>query len=113
MLKLILIAILATGLNAFIVELLCRLQIRHITKQRSMSNLITHYLLMLPFLTGMALFVFILKHETNNLDLPTVTKSFIQLILVLLYLSPVIYIFDWRYPGLTTKMENWRQGVSD
>jgi len=28
-------------------------------------------------------------------------------------LSPFIYIMDWRYPGLVSKMENWRKGVSD
>ena len=112
MFELALIAVIATILNALTVEFHCRLQTRHIAKQRTVSNLIKHYLLMLPFIFGMLLFLSIIQTEINQLGISSIRESLLLLGLVVLFLSPFIYIMDWRYPGLVSKMENWRKGVS-
>ena len=108
-----LITVIATILNALTVEFHCRFQTRHIAKQRTVSNLIKHYLLMLPFILGMLLFLSVIQTQINKLGISAIKESLVLLGLVILFLSPFIYIMDWRYPGLVSKMEIWRKGVSD
>jgi len=109
--ELALIAVTATIINALTVEFHCRLQTRHIAKPRTASNLIKHYLLMLPFIFGMLLFLSVIQTKINQLGISSIKESLLLLGLVILFLSPFIYIMDWRYPGLVSKMENWRKGV--
>jgi len=111
--ELALIAVSATIINALTVEFHCRLQTRHIAKPRTVSNLIKHYLLMLPFIFGMLLFLSVIQTKINQLGINSIKESLLLLGLVVLFLSPFIYIMDWRYPGLVSKMENWRKGVSN
>jgi len=110
--ELALTAVLGAIGNAVIVEVHCRLQKQHITKPKNTLNLIKHYLLMLPFIFGMLFFVYIVKLEISNLGLTSLNSVLLLLGIVILFLSPLIYIMDWRYPGLANNMASWRKGLS-
>ena len=79
MFELALIAVIATILNALTVEFHCRLQTRHIAKQRTVSNLIKHYLLMLPFIFGMLLFLSVIQTKINQLGISSIKESLLLL----------------------------------
>ena len=75
MFEIALIAVIGTILNALTVEFHCRFQTRHIAKQRTVSNLIKHYLLMLPFILGMPLFLSVIQIQISKLGVSSIKES--------------------------------------
>ena len=111
MVNLIIMVAISTIVFALIIEVHCRLQSKIIAKPRTMANLIKHYLMALPVVLLMLLYFYEIRSITVTLGLSELNGVFLDLCCVIIFISPLLYIMDWRYPGLMNKMENWRKNT--
>jgi hypothetical protein len=108
MIKIIAFTIFSAVILAALVECNCRLQIRIITKPRTVANLIKHYVPLLPMMLLIVFFYRQLRIFTPSLEISELFRALLEFGLVVVAILPIIYIVDCRYPTLLKDMENWR-----
>ena len=111
MVNLIIMVVISTLVFALVIEVHCRLQSKIITKPRTMVNLVKHYLMVLPVVLLMLFYFYKIRSITVTLGLGELNGAFLDLCCVFIFISPLLYIMDWRYPGLMSRMENWRKNI--
>jgi len=111
MVQLAIIAFISTMVFAVAVEIHCRLQTKMIVKPRSMGSLVKHYFIALPLILLMLLYVIEIRKITLTLGLSELKSTLLDLVCLIIFITPLMYIMDRRYPGLINKMENWRKNT--
>lgn len=109
MVKIAILVLFAAVLLGVAVEVHCRLQLRMISRPRTLVNLIKHYLLTLPVISIILLFVIEVRELNLVSGLSKINKSLMDLGCLIIFLLPLIYIMDRRYPKLISKREGWRK----
>jgi hypothetical protein len=111
MVQLAIIVFISTMVFAVVVEAHCRLQTKIVVKPRSIKNLVKHYFIALPLILLMLLYVIEIRNITLTLGLSELKSTLLDLVCLIIFITPLMYIMDRRYPGLINKMENWRKNT--
>jgi hypothetical protein len=111
MVQLAIIVFISTMVFAVVVEVHCRLQTKMVVKPRSIKNLVKHYFIALPLILLMLFYVIEIRNITLTLGLSELKSTLLDLVCLIIFITPLMYIMDRRYPGLINKMENWRKNT--
>ena len=104
-----LLVLCSTFVAALAAELHCKLQKTQIAKSKTVINLLTHYLITIFYLVFTLIGVAIFWRAYSSLNLPQLQKLVFLLFAAVIFISPILFITSWRYPGLVEQMEKWRK----
>ena len=111
MVYLIIVVSISTTFFALVVEIYCRLQLKIISKPRTIKNLIKHYLIALPVMFLVFFYYYKIRGITMTLELSESNRVLLDFLCVIIFIAPLMYVLDWRYPGLVSKIEDWRKNT--